>query len=477
MGIWGDGHKGRKLSKHTATAGRERALLGKVVFLLEKCRLYTSFALSNPCLWVRPTGRPRSQIPIAMKTKSVAILLLALMLAVFSARAQQGFSLPKGVKQVEIPFEYVNNFIVLTVAFNGPLPLKFIFDTGAEHTILTKQEIGTLMNVRYDREFRVKGSDLRTELVAYLARDIRLQFVGKEIVAPHEDILVLKEDYFRFEEYAGVAVHGILAGRVFSQYLVKINYQRKMLTLYERGEYDMKKHGFEPLPVELFRNKIYINTQAQLRPDSTTPVKLLLDTGAGLPLMLFSNTHPLIQPSANAIPTNIGMGLGGYLEGYVGRTPGLELALFSQKNILTYFQAVDTTQDLSYLNGRNGLVGNTVLNRFQLVIDYQGAVLWLKPSKLYQTEFVYDRSGLNIIAAGQNLNYFSVLNVLPGSPAEEADIHAGDRVLRIGWMSASLRTLADLQSLLQKKPGKEVKIVIKRDGKVMKKRIVLRDLI
>ena len=404
-------------------------------------------------------------------------MLLVLCTVAFSARAQSGFSLPKGTRHVEIPFEYINNFIILDIGFNGSLPLKFIFDTGAEHTILSKREISDLLQVRYEREFRVKGSDLKTELVAYLARNIQLEILGKKIIASNEDILVLKEDYFRFEEYAGLAVHGIPAGHVFSRYLLKINYQRKVLTLYERGSYKMDREGFESLPLEAFRNKLYINTQAQLQPDSSAPVKLLLDTGAGMPLMLFTNTHPLIQPSVNAIPTNIGMGLGGYLEGFVGRTPGLLLGKFSQKNVLTYFQTVDTAQDLSSLNGRNGLIGNTILSRFQLVIDFQEATLWLKPAKYYQKEFVYDRSGLNIIASGARLNHFSVLNVLPGSPAEEAGIQAGDRILRVGWLAASLRTLEDLQGMLQRKPGKQVKIVIKRDGKVMKKWIVLRDLI
>ncbi len=414
---------------------------------------------------------------IAMKTKTVVIILLAFGLAAYPIGAQSGFSLPGGIRHAEIPFEYINNFIILNIDFNGPLPLKFIFDTGAEHTILSKREISDLLHVRYDREFRVKGSDLRGELVAYLARNIKLKISDKDIIAANEDILVLKEDYFRFEEYAGVAVHGILAGRVFSRYLIKINYQRRVISLYERGSYKMAQEGFEPLPIEIYRNKIYLNTQAQLRADTTSPLKLLLDTGAGLSLMLFTNTHPLIQPSADAIPTNIGMGLGGYLEGYVGRTAGLELGVFAQNNILTYFQAVDTTQDINYLNGRNGLIGNTILNRFILVIDYQGEKLWLKPTKLYLKEFVYDRSGLSIIASGQSLNYFSVLNVLPGSPSDEAGIHAGDRILRIGWMAASFQTLSTLQALLQKKPGKLVKITIKRDGKVMKKRVVLRDLI
>ncbi|MBL7810285.1 MAG: hypothetical protein JNN28_20855, partial [Saprospiraceae bacterium] len=346
-----------------------------------------------------------------MKTKTVVLILCTVLFTSHQGRSQSGFTIPEGLHQVDIPFEYINNFIVLNIAFNGPLPLKFIYDTGAEHTILTKREISDILQVRYDREFRVKGSDLKSDLVAYLARNIRLQIMGKDVIARQEDILVLKDDYFRFEEYAGVEVHGILAGRVFANYLIKINYQKHIITLYKRETYSPGRHGFAPVPVEIYRNKIYINTQAQLRADTSAGIKLLLDTGAGMPLMLFSNTHPLIQPSANAIPSNIGMGLGGYLEGFVGRTPGLFMGNFHTRNILTYFQTVDTLQDLSYLNGRNGLVGNAILNRFQFCLDYQSATLWLKPTKQIKDEFLFDRSGLSIIASGFNLNYFTVLNV------------------------------------------------------------------
>jgi len=405
------------------------------------------------------------------------ILLLLLALGGKPAHAQQGFTLPSGVRKLEIPFEYVNNFIILTVAFNGPLPLKFIYDTGAEYTILTKREISDLLQVQYDREFRVKGADMKTDLVAYLARNIRLQVVGKEMVHSYEDILILKEDYFRFEEYAGVDVQGILAGRVFARYLVKINYQRKILTLYERDFYRPKSHGYDAMSVEVFRNKMYVRTNVQLNPDSTAKVKLLLDTGAGMPLMLFDNTHPLIHLPANAVPANIGMGLGGYLEGYVGRVSGMNLAGFNHQNVVTYFQTLDTSQDLTYLYGRNGLIGNSVLNRFQIVLDYAGEIVWLKPNKYFKKEFVYDRSGLSIIASGQHLNYFTILNVLSGSPADEAGILAGDRLIRVGWLSVTFRTLSEIQSILQKKPGKKIRIVVKRNGKIIKKWLVLRELI
>ena len=78
-----------------------------------------------------------------------------------------------GVKQVEMPFEYDNNFIVVDVLMNGLVPLKFIFDTGAEHTILTRREITDVLGVPYRRRFTVLGADMKTELHAYLVRNIQ----------------------------------------------------------------------------------------------------------------------------------------------------------------------------------------------------------------------------------------------------------------------------------------------------------------
>lgn len=384
--------------------------------------------------------------------------------------------MPEGKAQVDIPFEYTNNFIILTLTFNKLLPLKFIFDTGAEHTILSKREISDMLNVTYEREFRVMGSDLKTELIAYLARRVRFDIPDK-VAAPAMDILVLQEDYFRFEEYAGVNIHGILSANAFSKYIIKINYDRKVITLYDREYYKIREAGYQPVPVEIFRNKIYLNTSLNILPDSVARVKLLLDTGAGLPLLLFSDTHPLLHPSANSIPSNIGMGLGGYLEGFAGRIGQIELGAFSQKNVVTYFQTVDSVYNSEYLNKRNGLVGNTLLSRFFVVLDYHGTTMWLKPARNFKSEYVYDRSGLNLVASGSNFNRFSVQSVLPNSPASEADFRKGDVIVRVGVLPAALSSLADIQHIFQKKVGKKIKVAIRRDGKLIKKKIVLRDLI
>jgi C-terminal processing protease CtpA/Prc len=132
---------------------------------------------------------------------------------------------------------------------------------------------------------------------------------------------------------------------------------------------------------------------------------------------------------------------------------------------------------MEYLNGRNGLVGNALLSRFTVILDYHSFKIWLKPGKAYKNEFVYDRSGINIITSGASLNTFIVQGVQPGSPAEDAGILKGDQIIRVGMAPTSILNLADLQRIFQKKPGKKVRVVIKRAGKKYKKTLVLKNLI
>ncbi|MGI9159298.1 MAG: PDZ domain-containing protein [Saprospiraceae bacterium] len=377
---------------------------------------------------------------------------------------------------MDIPFEYTNNFIILTLRFQGILPLKFVFDTGAENTILTKREITDALQIPYLRTFKVAGSDLGAPQEAYLIRQIRLD-IPEKAYAPMEDLLVLAEDYFKFEEYAGIAVHGILSANAFSRFNIRINYQRQIITLYERKAFKLPA-GFTEYPIESYRNKLYVNTRIEIVRDSLAPVRLLLDTGAGLPLLLFSNTHPLLLPPENAIISNIGMGLGGYIEGYTGRIEKVFLDPFFQQGVVSYFQELDTTAvDWSYLHHRNGLLGNMVLSRFQLLLDYHAGKLYLKPTRHYRERFEYDRSGLNVIASGETLKHYLVLSVVSASPAQAADIRRGDEIVQIGRKRGVFLSLHGIQQAFLKKAGSRIVVTILRDGQKIKKTMVLRDLL
>jgi PDZ domain len=411
-----------------------------------------------------------------LRNAILCFFLLFLLVRSEGLEAQNGFYLTGNKKQVDIPFEYTNDFIILTVEVNQSLPLKFIFDSGAEHSILCKRDLADLLHLDFEREFRVMGSDLKTELVAYLARRVHFE-INEKAVSVKEDILVLEEDYFRFEEFAGVNVHGILAANIFSKFIFKINYQTKILTLYEREHFKGVDDSFSALPLEVFRNKLYLNTKLQVLRDSVVDVKLLIDTGAGLPLLIFTNTHPQLHPPENALAGHIGMGLGGFLEGFNGRIHKLKIGDFEQKQIVAQFQLLDSMINVEHINQRNGLIGNALLNRFVVYFDYEKEKIWLKPNKYYKKEYDFDRSGLTLIVAGKTLATFLVQFVLPNSPAAALGIQKGDTIVSVGHLPSHLMSLEDVLRKLKRKPGKKIRVVIKRDGKRMVKNIILRDLL
>ncbi len=389
--------------------------------------------------------------------------------------AQPGYELLKDVNKIDIPFEFRNNLILVKVTFSRVFPLQFIFDTGAENSILSKKSVTDILGIPYEREFKIIGADLKTELTAYLIRGIHLNI--ENMVAPNHSMLVLKEDYFNFEEMIGIQVDGIIGADLFKGLVVKINYERKVITLMKSKS---TKHTFGeavPVPIIIEKNKPYLQTVIRTQNDSLVNVKLLLDTGAMLSLLLNTDTHPGLKPPDNTVQGNIGAGLGGFITGHLGRVTSLQLGEFECNEVITNFQTFTEGMDSVKMRGRNGIIGNEVLSRFLVIIDYPGQKLYLQPNRRYKTEFEFDKSGLVIIATEQGMNKYVVHSVIEGSPAEAAGIMVGDVIKRINSSPASLLTLERMGQIFRKKEGKVTKVVVERDGKRLKFEFTLKKLI
>ncbi len=385
-----------------------------------------------------------------------------------------GLEMPKGKKSVQIPFDFANNFITTKVNFNFIFSLNFIFDTGAEHTILTKREITDITRAPFVRTFKVLGADLQTELVAHLVRNMKID----EIYAPHQDILVLDEDYFRFEEFTGTEVHGIIGADLFKRHAVQFNYRKKTITLYDSASFQTPEDkGYEALDIEIIKNKPYLNTNTYLQNGDTITTKLLIDTGASLSLLLNTFTHPKLQMPENAIKGNIGMGLGGFLEGYKGRIKSLDIGSYNIPNIITNFQELSALKDTTYLNGRNGIIGNEILSRFTYIIDYHNQKLYIKANKDFNKEFKYDRSGITLIAAGPYLKQYIIYSLVENAPSTLAGLQKGDMIKSINFIPTKLLSLKNIADIFHGKIGKKRRLVIKRNGKRMIFTFRLKDLV
>jgi len=384
--------------------------------------------------------------------------------------------MPVNSRQIDIPFDYENNFIVIKVLFNDVFPLRFIFDTGAEYTILSKREITDLLSIDYKKRFVLQGADMTTELYAYLAKGISITMGN--LRNTNRNILVLEEDYFRFEEFSGIQVHGILGADMFRRFVVKINYQKQIISLLSPEDF-VPPRGSRSFayPVEMQRSKPYIMLETRLASDTVIQTKLLLDTGASLSLLLYTNTHPNLHLPEKTIPSNIGIGLGGFLEGYLGRIRQLSLQNYTFDEVITNFQELPPGLDSLNTSGRHGILGNQLLRRFIVTIDYVREQLYFTALPGFKNKYSYDRSGLIIIVAGVQMNKYIVFDLVPNSPAARVGIRRGDEIKSVNGIPTAFFTLQDLSAKFRRRVGTKMKLVIERSNVRLKKSFRLEQLI
>jgi predicted aspartyl protease len=409
-----------------------------------------------------------------MKQFRGAFFLFFLLLPLLVAAQYSDLRIDPNTKRVDIPFEYRNGFIVVNVTLNNVLPLKFILDTGAEHTIITERKVTDLLNLAYERRLTIMGADLSTELYAYLARGVSLQ-VG-QVAGLNRSILILEQDYIQFEAITGLQIHGILGSDFFRRFILKVDYQQRLVSLYD-PQFFVRPEGFKKLDIEIYRNKPYLTAQVNFQKDTVRQLKFLIDTGASLPLLLETNTNPRLRLPEHVVPSQLGIGLGGHLEGYLGRVDALSFADLRFQQVITNFQDLSGVLDSTITANRNGIIGNDILSRFTLIIDYFREDLYLRPNKKYDDEFKFDRSGMQIIASGEYLNTFIVFNVLPDSPAFHAGIKPGDEILSVNFLSTNFMTLGSLTAKFQKKEGKKMRLKIRRRTEKIKFFFRLEDII
>ena len=410
-------------------------------------------------------------------------ILIGIFLALFSNKVTgQVFDLAqhRTFTKEEVPFRFEGNFILISVLFNNLLPLTFILDTGAEYSILTKKEIADFLNIDYQKKYTLYGADMQEELYAYLSKNISLQM--GDLQATHRSILVLEEDYFRFEEYSGLQIHGILGADFLKRFTLQIDYQKQMVTffspVYFKNKVKINKDNVDLLPFTLIKSKPYIRCTTHLYGEEINTLNYLIDTGAGLSLLLYTSIDSLKNAQVKMLNSPIGLGLGGKLEGYVGRIKKFQFASKSFPELITKFQQKPIFFDSLMITPRDGIIGNNILSAFSKVIfDYNTSniIVSKNPKKVKQRP--YDRSGLIIGASGENLNIFTILRIIENTPAFKSGLQIGDKIKKINGLSTGILSLDMINNKFSGSIGKKMRLTIQRDNQFLEFELQLEDII
>jgi hypothetical protein len=122
-----------------------------------------------------------------------------------------------------------------------------------------------------------------------------------------------------------------------------------------------------------------------------------------------------------------------------------------------------------------GNIGNRILERFKCTFDYERRMLYLEPGLQYKNPDSFSRAGLQLARMPDGIR---AMQVLAGSPAAKAGVREGDEVLTLdGAPVVSLTPDAVSDVLDRGKPGSRHALELKRDGRVSKVTITLKDVL
>lgn len=377
---------------------------------------------------------------------------------------------------IRIPFSIKQDFIIVEANIEGLIPMNFIFDTGAENTIIFEKLYTDILGAEYDMRLPIVGSNLKSGDYALVTRNLKFELDNEREFKL--DVLVLEEYNQRLKEFLGAEVHGILGSSFFKKYIVEIDYRKQYITLHAPSEFKYSSvRKFTPIDIEVRKGKPYLHTSVLFNPRDTTDITLLMDTGAGINLLIHSNTSESLKIPDSTISGELGVGVGGVLKGHIGRVHEFQFGPISYPGMITSFQDLDSVMIDSIDFYRNGIIGNSLLSRFHIVIDYPSEKLYIQEERGYRDAFKYDRSGLTVIATGPDLNQYMIQSVLPGSPADNAGLKAGDRILKLQCWPGSFYTLGRINRIFKKREGKRIRLKIKRGEEKMRFKFRLRKLI
>lgn len=356
-----------------------------------------------------------------------------------------------------LPFEMASNKMYMQARVNGAGPYPFVLDTGAPFSVMDwGLAEGNGIGVSHVGE--VGGAGERRVKLG-VATGVRISVGGLRFQPTRMEVIPLNEVLAQAE---GRDVMGLLGGDILKRFVSEMDFTDRVVRLHPVGSFKYEGPGARvPVTVD---GHVLVHATVTIAGREPVSGRFIVDTGARIAVSLNTHEvqeHRLMEADIPQIRTTIGWGIGGPLEHGLTRAESLQIGDVKFDGPTVTLSA--DTKGVFASRRISGVIGNEVLKRCRVYLDYSREEMYLEPTESARAPFPADASGLFITASGADHQTYTVRTVVSGSPGEEAGIKPGDVIVRIGGGPVNRYTLESLRELLRE-PGKSHEVEVSREG-------------
>lgn len=281
-----------------------------------------------------------------------------------------------------MPFEFDGKHIYLRVGFMENDSLRFIFDTGATGISIDSVVAENAGLTKHGRQ-KVEASGHGGTKSYTMVRDQTLRVAGMKISGLNPTLVNFSE----MRRETGMNFDGLIGYELLQKYVTKVDFGPKQLSFYANID-QIDTTGYTGIPFEFNKSVLIPRFPVTIRLNNGESFtgRVMFDSGGFFTLLVsapFNKFHHLSEKLPNR---------------EINHSRGMSAVTTEERSVIQGMSfngfelgpmPIDLTvnQSAEAKDGYLGMIGSQIIQRFDLIIDYQNKKIYLRPNQNYHQPF------------------------------------------------------------------------------------------
>jgi hypothetical protein len=312
---------------------------------------------------------------VDVRLKGIIITFISMILTLPMACGEKGANDDDALR---VSFKLDRNRVIIPTSVNGSAELNLILDTGMpfDGVYLFHKELVDEIDTSGAMDVRVPGAGAGEASTAVMIESGRITF--GDVTIDSQKVIISQSPHTQT-----FPTDGVIGWNLFGHYAVEIDYDKEIITLHDSLRIG-NDTSWNAIPIQLKNGVPFLEGEVEVNEGERFLASLYIDLASGDALELLTGPDQKFTMPDSLDDRYLGTGLSGDIYGKGGRSEAVRISLFVLRDVSTSFSP---TEVRSRQEGADGILGDDLIRRFNIIFDYSNQRIYLKPNSYFSISF------------------------------------------------------------------------------------------